>query len=122
MLRHRLSRAIADCLFYSCSRVGTIYFICGVFHDLVVVCGWTLPTGLLCVLMLHIFDGFIVFQVLRVYAISGLKWHLALLVGMFSVVPLSYSIVSTCFVPCRIHLTCLDCSNKLYLLRSTLSV
>lgn len=47
--------------------------------------------------MLHIFDGFIVFQVLRVYAISGLKWHLALLVGMFSVVPLSYSIVSIMF-------------------------
>lgn len=38
-----------------------------------------------------------VFQVLRVYAISGCRWHFAMLVGMLNIFPNAFAIVSDLF-------------------------
>lgn len=41
----------------------------------------------------------LVFQVLRVYAISGRMWQFALVIGLFSIFPIVWSIVRGLFCP-----------------------
>lgn len=82
-------------LAFSCSSTETIIYALTELHDLV-VSGSSFNTMTIAHwLMRHIlFDG-PVFQILRVYAISGRKWQPAVLVAVFNAYPMSFVIVSS---------------------------